>query len=165
VIAPSLPESQARQTGLLSATGDRTISVAAVAVLAFVAGLLAAAQWVRLHGGQAAGDRVFELRVYHTVSGRLPALHANFRDTNIRFLKKHGIESIGYWTPQDPPDSGNTLIFLLAHDSREAAARHWKEFRDDPEWQEMARASRAGGEIIERVESTFLTPADYSPLK
>jgi len=139
--------------------------VAAVAVLSFVAGLLAAAQFVRLHNGQAAADRVFELRVYHTLPGRIPTLHSNFRDHNIALLKKHGIESIGYWTPQDPPDSDNTLIFLLAHDSREAAVRNWKEFRDDPEWQEMARASKAGGEIIEKVESTFLAPTDYSPLK
>ena len=165
MIARSLPEGGAPPTGFLSAKRDRTVSVAAVAILSFVAGLLAAAQFVRLHSGPAAADRVFELRVYHALPGRLPALHANFRDTNIRFLKKHGIESIGYWTPQDPPDSENTLIFLLAHDSREAAARHWKEFRDDPEWQQIAQASRAGGEIIERIESTFLTPTDYSPLK
>ena len=167
MIARSVSEPGTRLSGngFLSANRDRTISVAAVALLSFVAGLLAAAQFVRLHNGQAAADRVFELRVYHTAPGRLPALHANFRDSNIRLLKKHGIESIGYWTPQDPPDSGNTLIFLLAHDSREAAARHWKEFRDDPEWQETARTSRAGGEIIEKVETTFLAPTDYSPLR
>jgi NIPSNAP protein len=112
-----------------------------------------------------AGKRVFELRVYHTFPGRLAALHSNFRNHNVRFLKKHGITSIGYWTPQDPPASGNTLIFILAHESREAAERNWKAFRDDPEWQKLAKASEADGKIVKRVESTFMAPTEYSALK
>jgi hypothetical protein len=139
--------------------------MAATAVLSFIAGALAVSSLAAARSGLPAADRVFELRVYHTLAGRLPALQTNFRDQNVSFLKKHGITSIGYWTPQDPPAAGKTLIFILAHDSREAAAQHWKEFRDDPEWQKLARASEAAGPIVERVESTFLTPTDYSPLK
>lgn len=115
--------------------------------------------------GTASGDRVFELRVYRTFPGRLAALQSNFRDYNIRFLAKHGITSIGYWTPQDAPASDNTLIFLLAHESREAAARNWAEFRDDPEWQKLAKASESQGKIVERVDSTFMIPTEYSALK
>ncbi len=137
--------------------------VAATAVLSFLAGALAVSS-LMAGPGPGAG-RVFELRVYHALAGRLPTLHANFRDFNIPYLKKHGITSIGYWTPQDPPDSENTLIFIVAHDSREAAARHWKEFREDPEWQKAAKASEAAGRIVERVDSTFMTPTEYSPLK
>lgn len=143
----------------------QTVRMAATAVLSFVAGALAVSSLAGVQGGLQTVDRVFELRVYHTFPGRLPALQSNFRDHNITFLKKHGITSIGYWTPQDPPASGNTLIFILAHESREAAARHWKEFRDDPEWQKIAKASEADGKIVEKVESTFLTPTDYSPLR
>jgi NIPSNAP protein len=146
-----------------------TLQAARIAAIAALTGGAAGAfiigPW---NGDKIAGEttsRVFELRVYHTFPGRLPALQSNFRDHNVDFLKKHGITSIGYWTPHDAPDSENTLIFILAHDSREAAARHWKEFRDDPEWQKIARASQADGEIVERVESTFLTPTDYSALK
>lgn len=114
---------------------------------------------------QPAGDRVFELRVYRTFPGRLAKLQSNFRDYNIRFLEKHGIASIGYWVPQDSPASNNTLIFILAHESREAAARNWKAFRDDPEWQKLAKASEADGKIVESIESTFMTPTEFSALR
>jgi len=141
------------------------VSIAAVMLLSLAAGSLVAPRLTHAQSGQAASGRVFELRVYHTLPGRLPALQANFRDHNIAFLKKHGITSIGYWIPQDPPASENTLIFIVAHESREAAERNWKEFRGDPEWQKLAQASRAGGEIVEKIDSTFMTPTDYSAMK
>ena len=143
----------------------QSIGVATAAVLSFAAGSLLTGELTRAQNVRAAGDRVFELRVYHTLPGRLPALQANFRDHNISFLKKHGITNIGYWIPQDSPASGNTLIFLLAHDSRESATAHWKEFLADPEWQKFAKASVADGEILEKIESTYMTPTDYSDLK
>jgi len=137
--------------------------LAVTALLSFAAGSLVLSSLVCAQGARAASDRVFELRVYHALPGRLPRLQSNFREHNVRFLKKHGITSIGYWTPQDPPGSENTLIFLVAHDSREAAARNWKELREDPEWQKLTNASRADGEIVEKIDSTFLVPTDYSP--
>jgi len=144
----------------------QAVSMLATAVLSFTAGALAISPFVRNPGGQhARDDRVFELRVYHTLPGRLPQLQANFRDHNLALLKRHGISSIGYWTPQDAPVSENTLIFVLAHESRDAASRHWKELRDDPEWQAMAKSSESAGPIVEKVESTYMTATDYSPLR
>ena len=147
-----------------AAMSGQGVRMAAVAVLSFTAGALAISPFVRAQAGRD-GERVFELRVYHTLPGRLPALHGNFRDFNVRFLKKHGIESVGYWTPQDAPAAGDTLIFMVAHESREAATRHWKEFREDAEWQKLAKAAEASGPIVEKAESTFLAATDYSPLK
>jgi len=141
------------------------ISVAAVILLSLAAGSLVAPRLTHAQSDQAAPGRVFELRVYHALPGRLPALQANFRDYNIAFLKKHSITSIGYWVPQDPPASENTLIFIVAHESREAAERNWREFREDPEWQKLAKASLASGEVVEKIDSTFMTPTDYSALK
>ncbi|HEY6929357.1 MAG TPA: NIPSNAP family protein [Thermoanaerobaculia bacterium] len=141
------------------------VRMAAIVVLSFLAGAFAIATVTRVQSGHAAEDRVFELRVYHTLPGRLPQLESNFRDHNVAYLKKHGIESVAYWTPQDPPAAQNTLIFIVAHDSREAAERHWGEFRSDPEWKRLAQASLASGEIVEKIDSTFLTPTDFSPMK
>jgi hypothetical protein len=138
------------------------VRMAAIVVLSFLAGAFAVATATRAQGG---ADRVFELRVYHTLPGRLPALESNFRDHNVACLKKHGIESVGYWTPQDSPSAENTLIFIVAHDSREAAEQHWEEFRSDPEWKKLAQASLASGEIVEKIDSTFLRPTDFSPMK
>jgi hypothetical protein len=139
----------------------RILRLCAVAIIVSVAGLLLTYRSARAQNV----NRVFEMRIYHTLPGRLPALQANFRDHNIQFLKKHGITSIGYWTPQDSPASDNTLIFIVAHDSREAAAKNWKEFAEDPEWQKFAKASQVDGKIIDKVETTFMIPTDYSPIK
>jgi hypothetical protein len=147
----------------------QAVAIATAAVLSLAAGSmllnLAGVPGARAQGLAGRDGRVFELRVYHTAPGRLAALKANFRDTNIAYLKKHGITSIGYWTPQDGPAAENTLIFIVAHDSREAAAKHWKEFLDDPDWQKFAKASQADGKIVESVETTFMTPTDFSALK
>ena len=112
-----------------------------------------------------AADRVFELRTYTTVEGRLPALLARFRDHTVRLFEKHGMTNIGYWVPQDGPQSKNTLVYILAHSSRDAAKKSWDAFRTDPDWQKARTASEADGKIVEKVESVFLTPADFSKIK
>jgi len=118
-----------------------------------------------LGAASAAQARVYELRTYHCFDGRLEALKARFRDHTIRIFKKHGIESIGYWVPQDPATSKNTLVYIVAHPSREEADKHWKEFRADPEWVKVAADSEKDGKIVQKVDSEFLDPVDFSPLK
>jgi len=67
--------------------------------------------------------------------------------------------------PQDGDRSKNTLIYILAHPSREAAAQNWKEFVADPEWKKVSADSEANGKIVNHVESVFMDPADFSKLK
>src|SRR5690349_6226970 len=88
-----------------------------------------------------AEDRVFEIRTYTTLEGKLPALIARFRDHTIKLFEKHGMTNIGYWVPQDAPRSQNTLIYILAHSSRDAAKKSWDAFRADPDWQKAQKAS------------------------
>jgi hypothetical protein len=116
--------------------------------------------------GQAqTSGRVFELRTYTCAEGRLPALEKRFREHTIKIFDKHGMKSIGYWVPRDPPRSQNTLIYILAHPSREAADKNWAAFRADPEWQRVQKASEADGKIVVKVESVFMDPTDFSPMK
>ena len=110
-------------------------------------------------------DRVFELRTYITHAGRLDALHARFANHTMRLFERHGMTNIGYFTPQDSPESENTLIYVLAHDSREAAKESWSAFVSDPEWQEAYKASRADGDIIESLTSVFMDATEYSQMK
>ncbi len=105
---------------------------------------------------------VYELRTYTTNEGRLPALHKRFRDHTMRIFEKHGIKNIGYWTPLDKE---NTLVYIIAHKSREAADKSWAAFRDDPQWKKAYQESIADGKIVKKVERQFLSPTDYSPLK
>ncbi|MCG8653309.1 MAG: NIPSNAP family protein, partial [Pirellulales bacterium] len=107
---------------------------------------------------------VFELRTYTTHEGKLDDLHARFRDHTVALFKKHGIESVGYWVPVDGPKSKNTLIYVIRHQSRDAAKASWKAFISDPQWQKVYKASRAGGPILARApESVYLDATDYSP--
>jgi len=112
-----------------------------------------------------AQSRVYELRTYHTYDGKLEALKANFRDHHLATFKRHGIESIGYWVPEDPELAKNTLIYLLAHPSRAAAEKNWAEFRKDPEFLKVAAESEKDGKIVQKVESVYLDATDFSPLK
>ncbi len=112
-----------------------------------------------------AQNRVFELRTYTCNEGKLEALKARFRDHTIEIFKRHGMESIGYWVPEDPERSKNTLIYIIAHASREQATKNWAAFRADPEWQKVSAESEANGKIVVKVESVFMDPTDFSRLK
>jgi NIPSNAP len=109
--------------------------------------------------------RVFEIRTYTTEPGKLDALHARFRDHTTKLFEKHGMTNIGYWTPADAPRSQDTLIYVLAHSSREAANKSWDGFRNDPEWIKARDASEASGKIVSKVESIYADPTDFSALK
>ncbi len=110
--------------------------------------------------------RVFELRTYTTDEGKLDDLHTRFRDHTCRLFKKHGFDLIGFWTPLDEKDhKGNTLTYMIAFPSREAAKKSWEEFGADPEWQKVFKESQKDGKIVIHVESVYLEPTDYSPIK
>ena len=109
--------------------------------------------------------RVFEIRTYTAAEGKLDALHARFRDHTLALFKKHDMTSVGYFKPQDAPLKQNTLIYILAHPSREAAAKNWQAFHDDPEWQKVKAASEAQGALTTKIESVFVDPTDYSPMQ
>lgn len=118
-----------------------------------------------LTGIAAAQGRVYELRTYTCHEGKLEALKARFRDHTLEIFKRHNMESVGYWVPQDGEKSRNTLIYILAHPSREAAAKNWAEFRTDPAWVKAQKESEAAGPIVQKVESVFMSPTDFSQLK
>ena len=118
----------------------------------------------RVAQAQAEG-RVFELRTYTAPDGKLDELHARFRNHTLRIFEKHGMTNIAYFAPQDAPLKGNTLVYLLAHKSREAAKASWAAFSADPEWKKVAAESQANGPLTTKIESVFLDPTDYSPMK
>jgi hypothetical protein len=109
--------------------------------------------------------RVFELRTYTAPDGKLGDLHARFRNHTMRIFEKHGMTNVVYLSPQDAPLSQNTLVYLLAHKSREAAKASWSGFVNDPEWKKVSTESQINGKIVAKVESVFLDPTDYSPMK
>jgi hypothetical protein len=134
---------------------------AAIFVAGFSAGSMRPAGVVQA----AAGTHVYELRTYTAPEGKLGELHARFRDHTMRIFNKHGMKSILYMTPQDAPDSQNTLIYVLEHPSRDAAKKAWADFQADPEWKKVSEESQVNGRIVSKVVSVFGDPTDYSPMK
>ena len=112
-----------------------------------------------------AEGRVYELRTYTCFDGKLDALKARFRDHTVRIFKKHDMQSVGYWVPQDPERSKNTLVYILVHPSREAADKNWAAFQADPEWKKVAAESEANGKIVQKVDRVFMDPTEFSQLK
>ena len=117
--------------------------------------------------GKSQGDamagsaKVYELRIYHAVSGKLESLVARFRDHTDQLFAKHGMNSVAYWTALDEPVKSSTFFYVLEHPSREAATANWQAFQDDPEWKTVKAKSEENGKLVEKIDSTFLTLTDF----
>lgn len=109
--------------------------------------------------------RLFEMRTYTATPGKLGDLHARFRDHANRLFARHGMAVVGCWTPTDPERGKDTLVFLLAYPDKDARDKSWREFSNDPEWKQIRDDSEKAGKLVTKVDSVFLAPADYSPLR
>lgn len=109
--------------------------------------------------------RVYELRTYTSHEGKLNDVVARFRNHTTKIFEKHGMKNHGYWIPQDEPKKSNTLIYVISHESREAAKKSWDAFRNDEEWKKVRAASEANGPIVAKVESVFMDAVDFSGMK
>jgi hypothetical protein len=137
--------------------GLGAVLVTVVAVASYAAGVD--------QGEKRANGRVFELRTYTAAPGKMDALNARFREHTCKLFETHGMTNIGYWNPSNPGEANQKLIYILAFPSREAADKSWRAFRDDPEWKAVQKASEKDGRLVTKVESVYLNPTDYSPLK
>lgn len=109
-------------------------------------------------------SQIFEIRTYTTAPGKIDELHERFREHTMKLFERHGMVNIAYWTPQDPTLAVNTLIYVLAHKSRQSAKESWDAFNSDPDWQKVKAASQANGTLVTKVVSVFVEPTDYSPM-
>ena len=141
-------------------TPSRIVSAVALLTIGFALG-----SWNASSVAHAQAGKVFEMRTYTAPDGKLPNLQARFRDHTIRIFNKHNMKSVGYWIPQDAPAKDNTLVYIISHDSREAAKKSWADFQADPEWKKVSAESQVDGPIVSKVVSVFMDATDYSPIK
>src|SRR5262245_63665443 len=97
--------------------------------------------------------RVYELRTYTSPDGKLGDLQARFRNHTVKLFERHGITSVGYFVPQDAPQSQNMLIYIISHKDRESAKQNWAAFQKDPDWNKARTESEANGRIVSQVVS------------
>ncbi len=124
--------------------------------------------------------RTYELRTYTCTPNNLKNINARFRDHTVKLFEKHGMTNFAYWNLDEKQpaakagetrhDPANTLIYILAHKSKEAGLASFDEFRKDPDWIAAKDASEkaAGGSLTEKdggVVSVYMASTDYSPTK
>ena len=107
---------------------------------------------------------IYELRIYHCVSGRLPALLKRFDTITLKLWEKHGIRQAGFWTVMIG-GSNQDLYYLLAWDSLAEREQKWNAFAADPEWHAARAKTEESGQIVASVENSFLAPASFSSVK
>jgi hypothetical protein len=141
--------------------------VGVTALLSFAAGSLVTARLTHLNQVRADSNRVFQLMVYHTVPGKVPALESIFRDVS-KLQAKHDLNVVGYWVPNDDPAWADTFIYIVAHPSREEAKKNWDALHADPAFPEYRKQAAP---LIERadegykVNEVYMRPTDYSAMK
>src|SRR5437870_6372155 len=107
----------------------------------------------------------YERRLNHVHEGKIDALKARFGNHTDSIFKRHNMQSIGYWSPEDAPSSQNLFIYILEHPSRQEAEKNWAAFQADPEWQKVKAESEAHGALVDHIDRYFMDPTSFSALK
>ncbi len=110
--------------------------------------------------------RLFEMRQYTTNAGKLPNIHARFRDHTIALFEKHGMTNLAYFQLlPDQDGADNTLLYFLAHKDEASRKKSFSAFGKDPAWQSARKASEVDGKILIKggVKSTLMNSTDFSP--
>ena len=66
-------------------------------------------------------SKVYELRTYTTLDGKLEDLKSRFRDHTIKIFASHDMVSVGYWTPQDGAGAAYEALLARCYDTIHAA--------------------------------------------
>ena len=107
---------------------------------------------------------IYELRIYHCVPGRLPALLKRFETVTLGIWERHGIKQAGFWTTLIGA-SNMTLTYMLAWDSLADRETKWTAFQADPEWNTKRAETEKDGAIVANIVSEFLVPTAFSSVK
>jgi NIPSNAP len=111
--------------------------------------------------------RVFELRIYHAVPGKVAALESVFRDAS-KIMANHGINVIGYWVANEDPAWKDTFIYIVAHPSREEAKKNWDALHADPTFRPYIEAAKPlidKADKVFRVDEVYMRPTDFSSMR
>src|SRR6266511_944743 len=132
-------------------------------VLSFLCGAAAILGFSTLRGSNPS-HHVYELRMYHVNRGKIDALKARFGDHTDAIFRRHNMKSIGYWVPEDAPNSQNLFIYILEHPSRQKAEENWAAFQADQDWKKVKAESKANQTLTDHIDRYFMNPTDISAL-
>jgi hypothetical protein len=107
---------------------------------------------------------IHELRIYHCMPGRLPALLNRFETATLKIWERHGIRQAGFWTVLIG-ESNQDLYYLLEWESLAERERKWTAFMNDPEWLAKRAESEKDGPIVASLSSQILQPTAFSSVR
>lgn len=107
---------------------------------------------------------IHELRIYHCLPGRLPALLKRFETATLAIWDRIGIRQKGFWTVAIG-ESSAAVYYLLEWESLAELETKRAIFNADPEWIEKRAASEKDGPILSHVQNIILNPTAFSALK
>jgi NIPSNAP len=134
-------------------------------LFAFLCGASVMLCFSSLRGSNPTPRHVYELRLYHVHEGKMDALKARFGDHTDAIFKQHNMKSVGYWVPEDAPESQNLFVYVLEHPSRAEADKNWAAFQADPEWQKVKAESEKNGPLVDKIDHYFMDPTSFSALQ
>jgi hypothetical protein len=107
---------------------------------------------------------LYELRIYHCMPGKLPALLTRFETATVALFAKHGIEQVGFWTVAIGESTAD-LYYILKWDSLDDREKKFGAFAADPAWIAARANSEEGGPLVASITNSILTPTKFSALK
>ena len=109
--------------------------------------------------------RVFDLRIYSVLPGKLDAFRNRWRDFAVPIYECHGLHSLGWWVAAKKDAEGHDqFVCLLADESLDAIQKSIAAFHQDAEWQRVERETEQDGKLRSGVAAFKMTPADFSAL-
>jgi len=70
---------------------------------------------------------IYELRIYRTMPGKMPALLNRFQNHTLKIWERHGIRQAGFWTTL-VGESSYDLTYMLAWESLAERETKWTAF-------------------------------------
>lgn len=134
-----------------------------IGLVAFAAGSSITSQLLHVNDVKADSNRVFQLRVYHALPGKLPMLESRFRDTTSKILARHNVTAVGYWAAEDP--AANSFIWIAASSSAEEEKKNFDAMFADPQFQQDVIKAEQSEKTVEKVDVTHMRPTDFSMIK
>lgn len=107
---------------------------------------------------------IHELRVFHCIPVRLPALLRRFENYTRRLFEKHAIKQLALWTVAIG-ECNNDLYLMLQWDSLAEREQKCGAFLNDPEWLEVRRKSEENGPLEASITNTILVPTTFSTVR
>jgi NIPSNAP len=102
-----------------------------------------------------------ELRIYHSVPGKLPDVIKRFREDTLRLFARHGIRYTAAWTTAIGL-SNNDFTYTIEWSSLADREAKWAAFLSDPEWTEARSRTERNGPLLESITNSILQPVDLS---